>query len=206
MAASGGSADALAQAHQALLRQGDLQFDMTVWRPPPVPGWVQLIGQLIKALAPVFPYIFWGGLAIGAVAVLFFLGRELIAMRLPRWKRQLKAAPGPPEWRPSEARARTLLEDADRLAAQGRYGEAAHLILFRSIEDIDERWPNLVRPSLTSRDIARHAGLPERAKSAFGYIARLVETSFFGAAALDADDFAACRSIYEGFALPGTDR
>jgi hypothetical protein len=205
LAASGGSGDALAQAHQALLKQTDLQFDMTVWRPPAVPAWLELLGRLIKALAPAFVYIFWGGLVIGAAALLFFLGRELIRIRLPA-RRKPKAAPAQAEWRPSEVRARTLLEDADSLAAQGRYGEAVHLILFRSIEDIDNRWPNLVRPSLTSRDIARHTGLPERAKSAFGYIARMVETNFFGGSALDADDFAACRSVYEGFALPGADR
>ena len=29
-----------------------------------------------------------------------------------------------------------LLEDADRLAAQGRYGEAAHLLLQRSVSQI----------------------------------------------------------------------
>jgi hypothetical protein len=195
-------ADTLAKAHDALLRQSDLQFDFPVYQPPQIPDWVKPLGDLLRAIAPIFPYIFWGGLIVGGVTILFFLLREMIGLRLPAFRRRNRAGPVESDWRPSEARARTLLEDADRLAADGRYDEAAHLLLFRSIEDMDERWPNLVRPALTSRDIATHRGLPEPARRTFGDIARVVERSFFGGARLAADDFAFCRRAYEAFALP----
>jgi hypothetical protein len=198
------SAGDLARAHDALLRQGDLQFDLSAYQPPPgPPDWLKPLLNLLGSLAPIFPYIFWGGLIIGGLAILFFVLRELIGLRLPRFRRRAKPKAPEAEWRPTEARARTLLEEADRLAAEGRYDEATHLILFRSIEDIDGRWPNLVRPALTSRDIAAHRGLPDLARQTFGEIARVVEGSFFGGAALGAADFAFCRGAYEAFALPG---
>jgi hypothetical protein len=197
------NASDFARAHDALLRQRDLQFDFTAYQAPKPPDWLKPLLDLLASIAPVFPYIFWGGLILGGLTILFFILRELVGLRLPRFKRRPKPVSPEAEWRPTEARARTLLEEADRLAADGRFDEAAHLILFRSIEDIDGRWPNLVRPALTSRDIAAHRGLPERARQTFSEIARVVERSFFGGAELGAADFAFCRGVYEAFALSG---
>ncbi len=106
------------------------------------------------------------------------------------------------DWRPDEAKARALLEDADRLAAQGAYDEAAHLILYRSIDDIEGRRPRLVRPALTSRDIAALEAVPGAARAAFSRITQAVEASFFGGRSLDRDGFAECRRAYEAFAFP----
>jgi hypothetical protein len=199
----GAGASALARAHAALLRDSDLQFSLPAFQEPKVPDWLQALGQVIRAIAPVFPYIFYAGLFAGVVAILFFIIRELIGWRFPALRRPKTVVLTEAEWRPAPERVRVLLEDADRLAAEGRYGEAAHLILFRSIEDIDGRWPNLVRPALTSRDIAAHRGLPDRARQTFGDIARVVEHAVFGGRALSAEDFAHCRSAYEMLARPG---
>ncbi len=194
------------QAHAALLRQHDLQFDFRTVVPPKPPEWLlpllRAIGHALKAIAPAFAYIFWGGLILGAAAVLFFLARELIGVTgfSPR-SRPAKLDAATSDWRPPAARARTLLRDADALAAQGRFAEALHLLLFRSIDDIDERWPNTVSPALTSRDIAGHQGLSDIARQTFMTIARAVERSFFGGAAVGEADFAECRKAYESFAL-----
>jgi hypothetical protein len=193
--------DALAQAHASLTRQGDLQFDFVGFVPPKPPDWLKPLIQLLEALGPVFKWVFWIGLALGVGAVLLFLARELLAARFPSWRRKRKAA-AEPEWRPTTARARTLLDDADRMAADGRYGEAVRLILLRSIEDIDDRWPNQVRPALTSRDIAALTILPDAARRTFSGIARVVEHSLFGGRPVDAGQFAACRDAYQAFALP----
>jgi hypothetical protein len=202
-ATASAGADALARAHAALLRDSDLQFSLPAYQEPKVPDWLQGLGQLIRAIAPIFPYIFYAGLFLGVVAILFFIIRELIGWRFPGFRRRKPVVPAEPEWRPAPERARILLEDADRLAADGRYSEAAHLLLYRSIEDIDGRWPNLVRPALTSRDIAAHRGLPERARQTFGDIARVVERAIFGGRAVSAEDFALCRRAYETLARPG---
>src|SRR3546814_12270255 len=53
------------------------------------------------------------------------------------------------------------------LAASGHYAEAVHLLLRRSIEEIERRRPHLVRPALTSRDIADSAAIPLDARRVF---------------------------------------
>ena len=201
-ATAGPGADALDRAHQALLGDNDLQFSLPAFEPPKIPDWVRVLGQLLQAVAPIFPYIFYTLLIVGVGLILFFVGRELISRRYSALRRKKPVVPSDSGWRPAAERARTLLEDADRLAAEGRFGEAAHLILFRSVEDIDGQWPNLVRPALTSRDIAAHPGLPEPAQRTFGDIARVVEGNVFGGRSLSADDFAFCRRRYESFAFP----
>ena len=200
--ADAAAGDALARAHASLLRQTDLQFDFASFIPPPPPDWLRPLLQLLQQLAPLFKWVFWIGLALGIGAILLFIGRELLGARFPSFRRKRKAVPEP-EWRPTTARARTLLEDADRLAAAGHYGEAVRLILLRSIEDIDDRWPRQVAPALTSRDIAALAILPDAARRTFFGIAQVVEHSLFGGRPVDQRQFAACRDAYQAFALPG---
>ena len=196
-----GVSDGFARAHEALLRNKDLQFEPTVQTPPHVPDWLMAFGKLLAAAAPYLVYVFWGLLILGAAVILFFLARELIATRWPSMRPGKGPALGAEDWRPSVAKARTLLEDADRLAAAGRFAEAVHLILFRSIEDIEGKHPDLIRPALTSRDIAGLEGVPQTVRRTFSEIARVVERSFFGGRAVGAEEFAACREAYEGFAF-----
>src|SRR6185503_5336642 len=106
------------------------------------------------------------------------------------------------DWRPPVARARALLSDADRLAAEGHFAEAVHLLLFRSIEDLDAKRPHAVKPALTSRDILDLTGLPAMARKALSRLVATVEWSFFGGRPVEAQDFAACRRAYEEFAFP----
>jgi len=197
-----GAPDAFARAHEALLRHRDLQFDPTVRPPPPpVPDWLLAFGKLLASAAPYLVYVFWGCLILGAAIILFFVAREVITTRWPSMRPGKGPALGAEDWRPSVAKARTLLEDADRLAAAGRFAEAVHLILFRSIEDIEGKRPDLIRPALTSRDIAGLEGVPHTVRRTFSDIARVVERSFFGGRPVGADEFAACRQAYEGFAF-----
>ena len=81
------------------------------------------------------------------------------------------------------AGARSCSARPTRSPRAGRYSEAAHLLLFRSIEDIDARRPDLVRPALTSRDIAALPRSPARPRRAFARIAMMVERSLFARAA-----------------------
>jgi hypothetical protein len=197
-----GASDAFTRAHATLLRGKDLQFEPSVApKPPDLPDWLLAVGKMLSAAAPYLVYVFWGCLILGAALILYFVGRELIATRWPSFKLNKGPALGDETWRPSAAKARTLLEDADKLAAAGRFAEAVHLILFRSIEDIESKRPDLIKPALTSRDIAELEGVPERVRRTFSEIARVVERSFFGGRSVGADEFAACRRAYEGFAF-----
>jgi hypothetical protein len=116
-----------------------------------------------------------------------------------RWRRPSRSAQG--DWRPEAAEARALLGEADRLAAEEAYGEAIHLLLFRSIADIAAKRPDAVRPALTSRDIVATAPLSAAGHQAFGLIAEVVELSFFGGRPPAREDFDRCRREYETFAL-----
>lgn len=191
----------LASAHGILLDQHQLQFQFTQLPPPKPPPWLD---ALIKMIGPVAPYLFWGALALGVLTILVFATRELLHRRREpiRWRGGPMGAE-PEAWRPAPEQARALLAEADSLAAQGRYEEAAHLILLRSIEDIRARRPNTVKLSLTSRDIARLPGLPPEARDIFAAIAQAVERSLFGGRGLDRDEFSHCRAAYEAFAAPG---
>ncbi|HWE44488.1 MAG TPA: DUF4129 domain-containing protein [Caulobacteraceae bacterium] len=205
-AANAGSAaaDPVAAAHARMLHDQALQFSFAGFppqKPPHVPGWLKALGEVFAAIAPIMPYVFYGIVAAGLAALVYFIGRELIALRWPEIKKKRKKGTTEPDWRPTPAQARALLEDADRLAAEGRYAEAAHLILYRSIEEIQGRRPHLLRPALTSRDIAGLEGLPGRARDAFVAIAELVERSFFGGRAVDKEGFNRCRQAYETFAF-----
>lgn len=107
-----------------------------------------------------------------------------------------------PEWRPEAGPARQLLREADALAAAGHYAEAVHLLLRRSIEEIERHRPHLVRPALTSRDIAADPALPRDARRVFSGIATIVETSLFGGRPVNAAGWDEARTAYEDFALP----
>lgn len=99
-------------------------------------------------------------------------------------------------------RARARLADADALAAAGRFAEAIHLLLYRSVDDIESRRPGLVRPAMTSRELAEAHDLPSVARTAFSRIARSVEISLFGGRAIDEGAWTECRSAYAELTVP----
>lgn len=200
-AAGGGQAaeQQLAAAHEALLKTRGLQFDFTGATPPPTPSmaWLKPILDVLVAVGPVLKYVFWGGLILGAALILLFLLREFVP---DRWFRQ-KTVVGVTDWRPEPDKARALLEDADSLAAAGRFEEAIHLLLYRSIDDLAARRPGAVKPALTSRDIAGLEVLPGVARAAFARLAQAVERSFFGGRPAGANEFGQARADYEAFAF-----
>ncbi len=189
---------AFAEAHRQLLADRSIQFEMQQVEPPQMPDWMGSLGRFIQAIWPVVQVLFWAALAVLALFLLYVL-----AMRLSgrEWRWQRKEIPAEDSWRPDEVPARQLLSEADALAARGLFSEAVRLLLFRSIEDIDSRRPDLVRPSLTSRDIAGLDAIPERPRGAFARIARAVERSLFARHLLAEADWREARAAYEDFAF-----
>ncbi len=197
-ATTGQSLDA---AHRGLLADPSLQFHFAPPEAlPPPPEWLQALGKFLSLFGPALNYIFWAGVAIIAALILYAIAREIIR-RLPgtMGPTATPEAPAAAEFRPTQARARALLEEADRLAREGRYGEAARVLLHRSIDDIEETFPTLIAPSLTAREIGRLEQLSASGRAVFVKIARAVETSLFGGRPLDAPQFAECRRAYADF-------
>ncbi|MEA3052553.1 MAG: hypothetical protein QOG72_1456 [Sphingomonadales bacterium] len=221
-----GAADGLAAAHEALKADPSIQFSMAPVQPPaPPPKWLRdFVEWLGEALKPVGRFFNWIGgfmpdapyariflwtvlaLAAAALAAMIYVRIRDGEWRLPRRRPAVSVDPGPDEeaWSPEAAPARSWLREADALAAQGRYSEAVRHLLFRSIEDIGRRRPRLVRPALTSRELARAEALPPPARSLFARIAGLVERSLFGGRAVEAGDWSEARAAYADLVLPGT--
>jgi hypothetical protein len=187
------------RAHQQLLGQSDLQFRAAALPSPEIPGWLKALVAVFKFLGPATPYVMWSALALVVALILYLIGRELFGIRADSVTMKLGMGGGEGPWRPAPEQARALLEEADRLAEQGQFVEAAHLILLRSIEDIHKRRPRMVAVSLTSRDIAGLTGLPPAARETFVNIAQAVERSLFGGRPLDRDGFSRCRQAYAAF-------
>jgi hypothetical protein len=195
----------IARAHDELLTHRELQFDFPKYQPPAQPQWTLDFGKFLGHFAPFFKVLGWLLLAAVVIAIVYFVVRTAIENG---WfhtsgKREKKPA-AEPDWRPAASAARDLLRDADTLAAKGKYGEAVHLILLRSIEHIDMRRPDLVRRDFTSREIAQLGQLPAAARTTFTFIARVVERALFAEREITADEFAQCRQAYERFAFPDT--
>lgn len=194
---------------EAMRAVSDIQYAPLPPMPPPpkTPDWLAKLGEWLRDLFeplgkaigmswPVLEKVLWALLLLGAVFLLW----RLVVQPLLEIRRRPKPQ-AEPEWAPVRAEAVALLADADRLAAEGRFGEAARLLLQRSVHHIAEAQPSWLQPATTAREIASLTYLPARAREAFGVIAMRVERSLFALRDLNAADWQAARAAYADFAL-----
>lgn len=187
---------------------GDIQTAFPPPEPPPeTPGWLtalfDAIADFFRWSAPALKPLLW----IAAILLALFILYHFVP-GFARWvddllRRHRHSADDADDVGQAEAgAARALLSEADALAAEGRFAEAVHLLLYRSVEDIEGRRPGLVRPAMTSRDLAAAQDLPGVARDAFSRIARAVEISLFGGRAIDASAWQQCRGAYAELTVP----
>jgi hypothetical protein len=194
----------------AVRADGDIQFAPVEVPAEPAPepsepGWLADVFDWIAwALEPLarfvggnWVWVRWALLALVIALVLFAIWR-LVGPALSRVRLTTEADPG---FVPDQQQALQLLEEADRLAGEGRFDEATHLLLQRSVGQIATARPDLIDPSSTAREISVLPALPEKAAHAFATIAERVERSLFALRSLTADDWHAARSAYAEFAL-----
>jgi hypothetical protein len=176
--------------------------------PPPTPEWLKAlfdaIGNFFQWSAPAAKPLLW--IAV-AVVILFLLYHFVPAFarwvdNLPFRRKRAQDDEADSVGLVEAGAARALLAEADALAAEGRFAEAVHLLLYRSVEDIEGRRPGLVKPAMTSRDLAEARDLPTAARDAFSRIARAVEISLFGGRSIDAGAWQTCRSAYAELTVP----
>lgn len=172
--------------------------------PPGSNPFIDAIVAFFRAIGPILGYGLIAIIALAILAGLYFMFGDGLTLR----GRQKDKAAAPdisvvPDLRPERARAAALLEDADALAAQGRFAEAVHLLLFRSIDDIQEKHTGVVGRSLTSREIGALSVLPSAVRDALSPIIRIVERSFFGGRDVDASGWQEARASYQSFAFGG---
>ena len=157
-------------------------------RPPELPA---ALGAITPGMAQA---LFWIVVVIGVGAILF----ALIAL-VRRWTPGKRAHAGQTAGRAVPA-VITLpvagLALADTLASQGQYGAAVHALLLSGVGTIDARFPRIVRPASTSRDIARLPILPAPMRDAFATMAEATERAVFAGRDLLRADWEACRARY----------
>ncbi|KTE15978.1 DUF4129 domain-containing protein [Sphingopyxis sp. H115] len=196
-------------AYSQTIAGGEIQTGFPPPPPPPdVPEWLksltEAIGSFFRWSAPVATPLLWIAVTIIALLLLYFFvpgfARWIDALR---FRRKAEGDEEPDGVGLAEAgAARALLAEADALAAEGRFAEAVHLLLYRSVEDIEGRRPGLVKPAMTSRELAEARDLPSVARDAFSRIARAVEISLFGGRAIDSGAWSQCRAAYAEMTVP----
>jgi len=201
MAASGVPVQQGDAAWRALLRHREIQFAFPdAPAIPPGPQWLRDLAKFLHNHAHFFEIIGWTLLVAAGLTLAYFLIRHLLRRG---WAQADNYPLRPmPAWQPSVEQARLLLRDADALAGEGRFADAAHLLLLVCIQEIGERRPGLVLPALTSREIAHLDALSPQARSVFSHIALVVERGLFGGRDLTAGDFAQVRDAFEQFTIP----
>jgi hypothetical protein len=186
-------------------RSAEIQFaPLPPVKPPETPAWLEslqraleaIFGPLAKGLIGAWPVI-EKVLIVSAVVLALYLAWRLLGP-LIGLRRRVRVEEA---WTPSREEALALLEDADRLATEGRYGEAAHLLLQRSVGQIRAARPGTLQPASTAREIAALPQLPQAARGAFAIVVERVERSLFALRDLDAGDWTAARAAYAEFAL-----
>ncbi len=198
------SSDRFDEAFRAMKRDDKLQFALPPAPEPPKLGWLENFfkgfAKFIEAILPLLKIIFFMGIGAIIALILYAIAKVIYETRFKREPKAVVEEAPPPLYTPDQDQARILLEDVDALAAQGRFEEAVHELLFRSIQDIDIRRPNTIRRSLTSREIAALKILTPETRKAFATIGGVVETSYFGGETIGKSEFDICREAYAQFA------
>lgn len=212
--AAGSPALDLPEAYADIRADPAIQFEPLTIKPPEPrePSWLEqalqalfdLLGNIFSpfggAISSGWPVIQWVLIAGLAVFVLYLVARMAgpLATRAASSKLSDTAEE---EWHPDQRDSLALLEDADRLASEGRFDEAARLLLKRSIGQIATAKPDWVLPSSTARELANLPRLSHTARRAFATISAAVESSLFALQRLTREDWERARQAYADFAL-----
>lgn len=172
---------------------------------PQMPEWLKVLGRALEAIfAPIgrflgmsWPIFQWVLIGLAVLLALFMVWR-LLGPAISQWRNRPREAEIQ-HWAPTREEAVALLDEADRLAGEGRFGEATHLLLQRSVRHIRDARPDWLIPASTAREISVLPMLPEAGRRAFATIAARVERSLFALRDLDAHDWAAAREAYADF-------
>ncbi len=161
--------------------------------------------EIPEGAATVGRVLFWGLLLAGGALLAYRLileGGRLIR-RGPALKATEENGPARPAAR-GRQREGGALEEADRLARQGRFGDAMHTLLLAGLDDLRRRQAAALAPSLTSREILAIAGLSAEVKAALAPMVNLVELEHFGGRPSGAPEYQTCRENFQRLATPGT--
>ena len=164
-----------------VLRKGDYQTSLPAeWKPPTRVN-LHWLGLLLRIVLPI-------ALAVAVLLAVVWLARRL-------WGRRVDAEISPDG--ASEEAIAIPIASAEALAAEGRWAEAIHALLLKTLEALSAA--ARLAPSLTSREIVARVRVAPRAREALAGLVLAVEVSRFGGAAADATDYARCLERFHQF-------
>lgn len=138
------------------------------------------------------------------MAAVLALGAMWIIRELAGYTGDVEGARGEVDERSREAPDRAVIErplgDAEELARRGQFGEAVHVLLLRTLQELARRLPERLPPSLTSREILARVRIPDDARRPLAALVGAVEVSHFGGVEPVESDFHHCRQHFERFA------
>jgi len=157
------------------------------------------VGPAPGALGTLLHYLLWALAIVGAVIAASWLANEVLRFTgdaaLPDAD-DARGADAEPDRRVIDR----PLGDAEELAAQGRYAEAIHTLLLRTLQELVRSASVRVAPADTSREILARVPLAPDARAALGGLITAVEVTHFGDDVPGADDFDRCRQQFHRFA------
>jgi hypothetical protein len=136
----------------------------------------------------------WGIVIAGVVVVVWSLRDSLPILSRSRKIVAQDQAP------PSVAQANRMDEaqvEADDLTRQDYYGEAVHVLLLKSQNEIRRQLGISFAVSLTSREILRQVKLPDIGHQSLTAIIASVERTYFGGQSAGQNDYSDCRSNFD---------
>ena len=139
------------------------------------------------------PELLWVVVAV-AVLLLLYSFRDLIPLLRSRGGELTEE-----EVISAEAMRRepqVVLAAADELARQGRYRDAMHILLLRSLAELRAALDEPFADSLTSREILRSTRLPKTAREPLRDVVGRVEWTYFGERPAEREDYEACRTSF----------
>jgi hypothetical protein len=156
---------------------------------PAEEGAAPILAPVVGALAPLALIVLY--VLAGAAVLLFLSWIALEALSRRRGRRLEPGARAQQEREEGEGapESEAVLDDASRLAAEGRYGEAIHVLLLVAIRHLAERSRVALPPSRTSREIARLLPLGAESRPIFAELVRSVELSLFGGVPAGPEDY-----------------
>ena len=178
------------KARIGVMADADLQLQLPSGAEPP-DGWNFSLPDI-----PIPPALLWTILIAGVLAIVFYLFKDA----LPLWLRAREGNWQAPNLDPGKLQSRSAVEAmqaADELARQGRYVEAMHMLLLKSLADMRQQLSLHFAESLTSREILRKVALSEAGQAALRDIIARVEWTYFGEHEAEASDYEACRGRFD---------
>jgi hypothetical protein len=145
--------------------------------------------------------LLWGGIILVGVLLLVVIGRQFMGYTAEVDPSKVEAAVDGTATPQAIAQVIELPRDeADDLAAQGRFAEAIHLLLLRTLHALATQNLVKVTPSMTTREVLARVPLIGDAREALAGLVGTVEVSWFGDDVPAMPDYQRCRDQFAVFA------